>query len=180
MAVIAHHAVQAGPAAYGEAVRWAVAAADQAELRQSYLEAASWLEHAVTAHDASGGDPAEQVELLLRQVRALLEAGDPIGARQARAAAIRAADRVGERELPVRALTALDAPVLCLLRDPYREVDLRLVHRIETALRALPPIDSPERVLLLAGVAQELYDGTADPRCDTLSRRSRRHGPPPG
>ncbi|NRQ30289.1 AAA family ATPase [Nonomuraea sp. NN258] len=178
VAVIAHHAVQAGPAAYGEAVRWAVAAADQADLRLAYREAATWLGQAIAAHDASGGDPAEHVELLLRQVRSLLRAGDPIAAREARAAAIRAADRVGVtsrdtgRELLIRALTALDIPAVWTLRDPYEAVELRLVHRLETALADLPGADAPERAMLLAGLAQELYDGTGDPRCDTLSARA--------
>lgn len=170
VAVIADHAVQAGAAAYGEAVRWAVAAAEQADRRLAYAESATWLGHAIAAHDASGGDPAEHVELLLRQVRALLAAGDPIGARQARAAAMRAADRAeGGSGLLVRALTALGTPAVWTLRDPYEAVELRLVHRFESALAELPRTDGPERAMLLAGLATELYDGTGDPRCDALS-----------
>ncbi|SEN04064.1 Transcriptional regulatory protein, C terminal [Nonomuraea pusilla] len=173
VAVIAHHAVQAGPAGYAEAVRWASAAAEQAELRLAYAESATWLGHAVEAHDGAGGDPAEHVELLLRQVRALLLAGDPIGARNVRAAAMRAADRVGcASDLLVRALTALDTPAVWTLRDPYEAVELRLVHRFERALAALPAADSPERAMLLAGLAQELYDGTGDPRGDELSAQA--------
>jgi DNA-binding SARP family transcriptional activator len=170
VAVIAHHAVQAGPAAYREAVRWAVAAAEQAERRLAYSESARWLGHAIEAHDASRGNPAEHVALLLRRVRALLAAGDPAGARQARAAAIRTADRAeGGSEVLVQALTALDTAAVWTLRDPYEAVELRLVHRFETALRELPRTDSPERALLLTGLAQELYDGTGDARADTLS-----------
>ncbi|GAA3092379.1 AfsR/SARP family transcriptional regulator [Streptosporangium carneum] len=167
VAVIAHHAVEAGPAAYTEAARWARAVAEQASLRLAYEEAALWWGRAVEAHGACEGDPLDHVELLLRQVRALLEAGDPLGARQARARAIRVADRAAERGGPAliaRALTALDAPSIWTLRNPYEEVELRLVHRFETALRSLPPGDSPERALLLGGLAQELYDGTDDPR----------------
>ncbi|MGV9775623.1 BTAD domain-containing putative transcriptional regulator [Streptosporangium sp. NPDC003464] len=170
VAVIAHHAVEAGPAAHTAAARWAVAAAQQASLRLAYEEAAVWWGRAVAAHGASAGDPIDHVELLLRQVRALLEAGDALGARQARAEAVRAADRAGAGpELTARALTALDAPTIWTLRNPYEAVELRLVHRFEAALRELPATDSPERARLLGGLAQELYDGTDDPRCRSLS-----------
>ncbi|MEV4750086.1 BTAD domain-containing putative transcriptional regulator [Streptosporangium sp. NPDC049248] len=167
--VIAHHAVEAGPAAYADATRWATAAAEQVSLRLAYEEAAVWWGRAVAAHGACAGDPVEHVELLLRHVRALLEAGDAIGARQARSEAVRAADRAGaSSELTARALTALDAPAIWTLRDPYSATELRLVDRFEAALRALPEADGHERALLLGGLAQELY-GTDDPRGYTFS-----------
>ncbi|MCC5575336.1 AAA family ATPase, partial [Microtetraspora sp. AC03309] len=170
---IAYHAVEAGPAAYQEAVRCATAAAEQAGLRLAYEEAAAWWASAIKAHDASGGDPETHVELLLRQVRALLEAGDAIGARRARAEAVHAADRAPARpELAAYALTALDAPALWTLRDPYEAVELHLVRRFETALEALGEGDSPERARLLGSLAQELYDGSGDPRGDELSARA--------
>ncbi|MEV4008888.1 BTAD domain-containing putative transcriptional regulator [Nonomuraea angiospora] len=119
VAAIACHAVQAG--SHGEAVRWAVAAAEQAGLRLEYAEAARWWGHAVAAHDASGGDPAQHVELLLHHVQALEAAGDRDAARRAGAAALRAADRADAGAgLVVRALTALGTPSLSLLRDPYQ------------------------------------------------------------
>ncbi|WP_214414642.1 AfsR/SARP family transcriptional regulator [Sphaerisporangium fuscum] len=172
VAVIAHHALEAGPAAYAEAARWARAAAEQASLRLAYHEAASWWGQAVRAHGASSGDPLDHVELLLRQVRALLDTGDPIGARAARAQAILAADRAtgrGDRVSVVRALTALEAPAVWTLRNPYEEVELKLVRRFEIALGDLPADDGPERAELLSGLAQELYDGTDDRRRDRLS-----------
>ncbi|MGW4961982.1 BTAD domain-containing putative transcriptional regulator [Nonomuraea sp. NPDC004186] len=208
VAVIAHHAVQAGRESYGQAVHWATAAAEQSGLRLAYQEAATWWGHAVAAHDAAGGDPTQHVELLLCHTRALLAAGDPATARRSAAAALRTADRIpaghvptgphtadrvptgphtadrvptgprtadrvpAGRDLVVRALTALDTPALWVLRDPYETVHRPLVHRLETALDDLPATDSPERALLLARLAQELYDGTADPRCDTLSAQA--------
>ncbi|MGV9772569.1 BTAD domain-containing putative transcriptional regulator [Streptosporangium sp. NPDC003464] len=173
VAVIAHHAVQAGPAAYGEAVRWASAAAEEAGLRLAYEEAATWWNLAIKAHDSSAGDPDKHVELLLRQVHALLEAGDAIGARRVRAEAVRAAGRAETGpELTARALTALDAPALWTLRDPYEAVELRLVHRFEIALHELPGADSPLRARLLGGLAQEFYDGSDDPRGHALSARA--------
>ncbi|MEV4530825.1 BTAD domain-containing putative transcriptional regulator [Streptosporangium sp. NPDC049304] len=172
VAVIAHHAIEAGPAAYGEATRWARAVAEQASLRLAYEEAALWWGRAVEAHGSSAGDPLDHVELLLRQIQALLQAGDPLGAREARARAIRVADRAVDRGGPTliaRVLTSLDAPSAWTLRNPYEEVELRLVHRFEVALRSLPEEDGPERARLLGGLAQELYDGSDDPRCDSFS-----------
>ncbi|WP_432920573.1 BREX system ATP-binding domain-containing protein [Microbispora sp. CA-135349] len=183
VAAIAHHAVEAGPAAYREAVRWARAAAEQASLRMAFDEAAFWWSRAIDAHGACSGDLMDHVELLLRQVRALLDAGDLVRARDARAEAVRAADRAGAGpELTARALTALDVPAKWPLRDPYVAVELRLVHRFETCLRTLPRADSPERARLLGGLAQELYDGSGNPLCDSLSaeavRMARRLGDP--
>ncbi|MBB2910471.1 DNA-binding SARP family transcriptional activator [Streptosporangium becharense] len=173
VAAIAHHAVEAGPVAYREAARWARAAAEQASLRMAFAEAARWWGRAIDAHGACSGDPLDHVELLLRQVRALLDAGDLFGARRARAEAVRAADRAeAGPELTARALTALDAPAKWTLRDPYEAVELRLVHRFETCLRTLPTADSPERARLLGGLAQELYDGTGNPLCDSLSAQA--------
>ncbi|MGJ6962818.1 BTAD domain-containing putative transcriptional regulator [Streptosporangium sp. G11] len=167
---IAHHAVEAGPAAYRETAHWARAAAEQASSCAAYEEAAAWWGRAVTAHGACGGAPAEHVELLLQQVRALLEAGDAMGARQVRAQALRVANRAGAGpELTARALTALDAPAIWTLRNPYEPVDLRLVEQFEHTLRQLPETDSAERALLLGGLAQELYDGAGDARCLSLS-----------
>ncbi|MEU6415461.1 BTAD domain-containing putative transcriptional regulator [Microbispora sp. NPDC046933] len=174
VSVIAHHAIAAGPAAYEQAATWAVAAAEQAGRRLAYREAASWWEEAVRAHGATASDPGRHVDLLLRQVGALLEAGDLIGARRVRAEALRVADRAADRaadrpELAARALTALDAPALWTLRDPCEAAGPRLARRFETALRELPGEDVPMRARLLAGLAQELYDGSGDPRCDLLS-----------
>ncbi|WP_062355107.1 BTAD domain-containing putative transcriptional regulator [Herbidospora yilanensis] len=169
---IAHHAVQAGPAAYRETAHWARAAADQAGLRHAYEEAASWWGHAVTAHGAGDGALDEHVELLLRQVRALLHAGDAMSARRVRAQAVRVANRSGAGPgLVARALTALDAPAMWALRNPYESVEGSLVEQFEATLRALPRREGAERALLLGGLAQELY-GTGDERCVALSEQA--------
>ncbi|WP_185949670.1 BTAD domain-containing putative transcriptional regulator [Microbispora sp. KK1-11] len=175
VAVIAHHAIQAGPAAYAEAAHWAAAMAEQSGLRLAYEEAATWWGRAVEAHGAAAGDPADHVDLLLRQARALLDAGDAPAARSVRARAIRVADRVAGHDGPVlaaRALTALDAPSIWNLRNPYEEVELQLVRRFERALDAMPEVAAPERVRLLGGLAQELYDGSDDSRCHVYSAQA--------
>ncbi|GAA2875946.1 hypothetical protein GCM10010517_36990 [Streptosporangium fragile] len=110
VAVIAHHAVQAGPSAYREAIRWARAAAEQASLRLAHDEAAAWWGQAVAVHNVSGGDPKTRIELTLRQVGALLETVYPAEARRSKTEAVHAAARAGtNHELTARALTALDA-----------------------------------------------------------------------
>ncbi|MFI7470078.1 BTAD domain-containing putative transcriptional regulator [Nonomuraea sp. NPDC049646] len=169
--VIAHHAVQAGPLAYRETAHWARAAAGQASRRMAHEEAAAWWGRAVAAHGACDGDPAQHVELLLHQVRALLDAGDAMGARALRAQALRVAQRAeADPALTTRALTALDAPAIWTLRNPYEPVELRLVEQFEATLSALPETDSVERTLLLGGLAQELYNGSDDDlRCLSLS-----------
>lgn len=169
--VIAHHAVQAGPLAYRETAHWARAAAGQASRRMAHEEAAAWWGRAVAAHGACDGDPAQHVELLLHQVRALLDAGDAMGARDLRARALRVAQRAeADPALITRALTALDAPAIWTLRNPYEPVELRLVEQFEATLSALPEADGVERTLLLGGLAQELYNGSDDDlRCLSLS-----------
>ncbi|MBB2910462.1 DNA-binding SARP family transcriptional activator [Streptosporangium becharense] len=168
--VIAHHAAGAGPVAYRETVHWARAAARQASRRMAYGEAATWWGRAVAAHSACAGDPAEHVELLSRQAHTLLQAGDALSARRVRAEAVRVTDRADTHpELTARALTALSAPSSLGLRNTCEAVEPRLVEQFEAVLRALPETDSPERVLLLGGLAQELYDGSGNPRCRSLS-----------
>ncbi|MGW2221957.1 BTAD domain-containing putative transcriptional regulator [Nonomuraea sp. NPDC001684] len=169
--VIAHHAVEAGPLAYRETAHWARAAAGQASRRMAHEEAAAWWGRAVAAHGACDGDPAQHVELLLHQVRALLDAGDAMGARDLRAQALRVAQRAeAGPALTARALTALDAPAIWTLRNPYEPVELRLVEQFEATLSALPETDGVERTLLLGGLAQELYNGSDDDlRCLSLS-----------
>ncbi|MBB2908843.1 DNA-binding SARP family transcriptional activator [Streptosporangium becharense] len=84
VAVIAHHAVEAGPGARHEAIRWARAAAEQASLRLAHDEAVIWWDRAIAAHDACGGDPETRADLASRRVRTLTEAGHLVEARQTR------------------------------------------------------------------------------------------------
>ncbi|MEN3539812.1 BTAD domain-containing putative transcriptional regulator [Microbispora sp. ZYX-F-249] len=169
LAVLARHAMAAGPAAAADAVRWASATAGQAAGRHAYEDAAQWWRRAVEAHGTlPGADPREHVELLLHLVRAQLAAGHGFSARQTRAEAVLAADRSGDPLLAARALTSLDAPGLWKFYT-YGDIELHTVRRIEDALTALPEGDSELRCRLLGCLGMERYDGSADPRCDTAT-----------
>ncbi|WP_182873488.1 BTAD domain-containing putative transcriptional regulator [Microbispora sp. H10670] len=169
LALLARHALAAGPEAAAEAVRWASATARQAAGRYAHEDAAQWWRRAVEAHGTlPGADPREHVELLLELVRAQLAAGDGFAARQTRAEAVLAADRSGGPLLTARALTSLDAPGLWKFYT-YGDVELHTVRRIEEALAALPDEDSELRCRLLGCLGMERYDGSADPRCDTAT-----------
>ncbi|MET7328862.1 BTAD domain-containing putative transcriptional regulator [Nonomuraea sp. NPDC005650] len=169
VAAVARHAVQAG--AHGEAVRWAVAAAEQAGLRLAYAEAAGWWGHAVAAHDASGGNPAQHVELLLHHVQALEAAGDQDTARRARAAALRAADRADAGAgLAVRALTALGTPSLALLRDPYQGVEQHQDGpHPRTRRLAVPRPRALTGLTDLTGELRDLAEHTRSPQAELLA-----------
>lgn len=59
LALLARHAMAAGPAAVADAVRWASATAGQAAGRHAYEDAAQWWRRAVEAHGTlPGADPA--------------------------------------------------------------------------------------------------------------------------
>ncbi len=97
------------------------------------------------------GDPVRHVELLLKRVRALIQAGDVIGARQARVAALRTADRVPEAARPGRPGADRARPSLAVdAAGPVRgDRDSTLVRRFEMALGTLPDGDGPGRARLL-------------------------------
>ncbi|WP_169984413.1 BTAD domain-containing putative transcriptional regulator [Microbispora sp. H10836] len=169
LAVLARHALAAGPGAAADAVRWASATARQAAGRHAYEDAAQWWRRAVEAHGTlPGADPAGHVELLLELVRAQLAAGDGVSARQTRVEAVLAADGPGDPLLAARALTSLDAPALWKMYA-YGDMELQVVRRIEDALAALPEEDSELRCRLLGCLGMERYDSSADPRCDTAT-----------
>ncbi|MEV8632379.1 BTAD domain-containing putative transcriptional regulator [Streptosporangium sp. NPDC051023] len=168
-AALARHALAAGPAAAAKAVRWTSATAEQASGRHAYEDAAQWWRRAAETHrNLPDTDPAEHVELLLNLIRAQLDAGDAVGARQTRTEAVLAAEGSDDPELTARALTSLDAPALWKFFT-YAEIELQTVQRIEDTLAALPDEDSVLRCKLLGCLGMERYDGSADPRCDTAT-----------
>jgi hypothetical protein len=172
VARLAEHAYAAGPVSRPEATRWAIAAARQSSARFAHEDAVRWWLRAVESHARErDGDPQQQVELLLSLLRAQVDAGDAIGARETRNRAVLAADGLTDRDLRRRALVALDAPALWLLRQ-FDEPELGIVARLERELADLVVEndgDSEMRCRLLATLAEELYDVEPDPRCDELS-----------
>ena len=168
-AAIAFHAIAAGPSESARAAQFAHAAGVSARQRLAFDDAAIWFGKAVElARSQPDPDWSVVARLQLALVRVQLDAGDWIGARETRAAAIRAADRTEDPELPLLALVALDVPSVWTLHS-YAEVDLDIVGRTERALAGLPETDSALRCRLMGALAAELYDGSDDPRCDELS-----------
>lgn len=168
-AAIAFHAIAAGPSESGRGAHFAHTAGVCARKRLAFDDAANWFGKAVElARAQPDPDWSVVVSLQLALVRVQLDGGDWVAARQTRAAAIRAADLTDDPELQLRALVALDAPAAWTLHS-YAEVDLDVVGRTERALAALPEHDRALRCRLLGTLAVELYDGSDDPRCDSLS-----------
>lgn len=167
---LARHAQSAGPAAGEAAVRWSIAAAEQAQARLGHADAARWWSCAVSAHTRyAAASPREHVELLLRLLRSQLDSGDAIGARETRNRAVVASETVDDLDLTGRTLVALDAPALWLLKG-YDAVEPAAVARMDDVLGRRPEGDSELTCRLAATLAGELYDGTEDPRCLELSQ----------
>ena len=165
---LAEHARAAGTAARESSVRWSVAAAEEARARLAHADAARWWSCAVDAHSRlPEADPRTRVELLLAMLRAQLDSGDVMAARDSRALALVAADAIADVGLTARALVSVDAPAMWLLKR-YDDVELGLVARLERALDELAD-DDELHCRLTATLAAELYDGSDDPRCETLS-----------
>ncbi|RBQ15223.1 hypothetical protein DP939_37125 [Spongiactinospora rosea] len=154
------------------AVRWAVAAARESSARLASGDAVRWWSRAAEAYR---GPVRELADLWLGQIAARLDAGDVEGARRTRADAL---DRI-ENDLTVRddpllkarLLTALDAPAVWT-RLPYREVEPRLVNRLEQTLAALPYGDSPIRCRMYSELARELHGIARPDRCESLAHEA--------
>ena len=169
---LAEHAHAAGPAGRREATHWSIAAAEQASKRLAYEDAARWWTRALDAQERdSDAESASRVDLLMALLRAQLDAGDAIGGRDTRNHAVLATAEFDDDAATARALVALDAPALWLLRQ-FDEVEFGIVWRLEATLSRLPAVDDDLRCRVLATLAMELYDAEPDRRCDELSREA--------
>ncbi|ETK35903.1 AfsR/SARP family transcriptional regulator [Microbispora sp. ATCC PTA-5024] len=147
VAALAHHYASGGEPA--RAAHYAALAAERAELRFAYREAAALWGRAIEL----GG--REDLELIMRRVRALALGNELAAAREMRERAIALAVPQGDPELTARVVGAFDAPALWSTRD-YGVVSLEVVRVIEEALAALPPGDGAARCALLTSLAFEL------------------------
>jgi hypothetical protein len=151
LAEIAHHMLEAGPAAAPRAIDCARAAADAATRQLAFEQAAALLERAVAA--AALIDPPDagaRADLLLALGRARILASDvPAG----HAACLEAA-------VLARSLAAPDLLARAAIEYggafTFGRTDAALVALLEEALRALPAADSPLRARLLARLAAAL------------------------
>ncbi|GAB2961165.1 hypothetical protein GCM10017788_73300 [Amycolatopsis acidiphila] len=163
---LAHHYLLAGSPA---AVRYARAAAEQAERRFAPHEAARLWQDALTAHDGSD-DVRTRLDLTMGLVRALAVTGGLEQARHRRAEAIALADTLGDPLLTARVIGAFDVPAIWTEND-----DPVLARRIadvaERTLTALPPENRADRGRLLATLALELRNAGGD-RARTAAREA--------
>ena len=162
VAALAYHFAEAGtdPA---KAARYLRLAAEQAEQRFAYHEAARLYEQAITCLDQAGAATARnRLELVLGLVRALASTGQLARARSHRRDAIRAALPLDDPVLLARVITAFDVPRARSSRE-YGETDDELVATVEQTLARLPPGDHPLRCRLLTTLAFEL-DGAESER----------------
>ena len=162
VAALAYHFAEAGtdPA---KAARYLRLAAEQAEQRFAYHEAARLYEHAITCLDQAGAATTRnRLELVLCLVRALAHTGQLTRARSHHRGAIRAALPLDDPVLLARVITAFDVPAV-LHSHEYGATDDELVTTVEQTLVRLPPGDHPLRCRLLVTLAFEL-EGTESER----------------
>jgi DNA-binding SARP family transcriptional activator len=155
VSALAHHFAMAGTNP-SRAARYCGLAADHAERRFAFHEAAGLRERALELLDqARTLDRGERLELVLGLVRVLSHDGQLAVAHPLRQHAVRAAMRLNDSELLARVVTSLDVPRVPFFRE-YCETNSELVSVAERLLRELPPGDHPLRCQLLTTLAFEL------------------------
>jgi DNA-binding SARP family transcriptional activator len=162
VAALAYHYGQArtDPAT---AARYCGLAAQQAEQRFAYREAAVLCEQAITCLDQTANPPArDRLELMLALVRTLNESGQHGRARLLREAAVRAAAPLDDPALLARVITSFEATRMWQNSD-YGTVDDEIVGAVEQTLARLPPEHQSLRCRLLTTLAFEL-DGAESER----------------
>ena len=161
VAALAYHFAEAGtdPA---KAARYLRLAAEQAEQRFAYHEAARLYEQAVTCLDQAGAATARnRLELVLGLVRALASTGHLARARSHHRDAVRAALPLDDPVLLARVITAFDVPTP-LQSHEYGATDDELVTTVEQTLTRLSPGDHPLRCRLLVTLAFELVGAESE------------------
>ncbi|NUT38532.1 MAG: ATPase, partial [Thermoactinospora sp.] len=157
---LAHHYFAAD--ATDQAVTYAKLAAEQAERRWAYREAAQLWEQALTAFDRSGsGDTRERLLIMLRQILALALCGDMTAARQLRRQAMDLALPLKDLEITARVAASLAVPHKGMARD-FTRTAWDVVDVTEKALIELPAGEQTLRASLLTTLALEL-EGSSSP-----------------
>jgi predicted ATPase/class 3 adenylate cyclase len=153
LAELAHHFIEAAPGGDVEkAVSYAERAGRRAAEQLAHEAAVTHYERALEALDLKRPpDPRRRLELLLALGEAQTRAGRFVGARDTLERAVDEARELGDVPCQVQAVLGISA------LSEAGEVDERIVALIKEALGVLDEGDSPERALLLSGLAQELY-----------------------
>lgn len=158
---LAYHFAEAGtdPA---KAAHYLHLAAEQADQRFAYHEAARLYEQAITCLDQVGtATTRNRLDLVLGLVRALASTGQLTCARSHRQDAIRAALPLDDPVLLAQVITAFDVPEAIYSRE-YGVTDDELVATVEQTLARLPPGDHPLRCRLLTTLGIELEGGESE------------------
>jgi class 3 adenylate cyclase/tetratricopeptide (TPR) repeat protein len=134
------------------AVRYAVLAGEQATAALAYIEAVTHYESALTVVDLVGGSESERAELLLDLGRARWRAGDRTGASTDIHRAVELARRTGQSQV-----LALAALALRSIGGVSGMADNERLVLLEEANAALGDAETPLRVRVIAGLAQEYY-----------------------
>ncbi|MCF6743969.1 transcriptional regulator [Blastococcus sp. KM273128] len=170
---LAHHAVAAaGPATAADAVRYVVAAAREAEGLGAHADAARQWATALRLHELAGpragGDEA-LLALLLPSIPAHARAGNAVVAREQQRLAVRAAARLGRRDLHVAALATWDAPLVWTVRDDGAQ-DPELLDPLLALLETPAGEDLPDdvRARLWVALFREV-EGVDDARAERAS-----------
>ncbi|TMQ91352.1 ATPase, partial [Actinomadura soli] len=155
VAAIAHHYLESGADA-AKAVRYARRAAEAAEARFAHGTAAGlWARVVETLRAEGPGATRDRLAAEVSAIRASALAGDLVGARERRLAAIADARALGDVRLLARIIASFDVPTLWTSRE-YGTLDHDVVDATGEALARLPG-DEPElRVRLLTTLAIEL------------------------
>jgi DNA-binding SARP family transcriptional activator len=155
VAAIAEHLVRAGSrVAAPRTAHWTRAAAERAEGRAALHEAARLWGATLTALDRADPDPRARLDAAMGLVRTLAVTGDLARARDHRAAAVAAAEALGDPLLTARVLGSFDVPAVWTANDD-EALSARLVATAERTLAVLPAGADAERARLLTTVALE-------------------------
>jgi DNA-binding SARP family transcriptional activator len=150
---IAHHYLRADSRATAvRAARYAAAAAERAEQRGTPHAAADWWRAAVdrTGHD----DMRARLRAVMGLVRALAITGDLIQARRHHAAAIDAAEALGDPLLTAEVIGSYRVPAIWPVNDD-EDLSRHVVAAAEQTLAALPAEANGVRARLLIAIAME-------------------------
>jgi tetratricopeptide (TPR) repeat protein len=141
------------------AVDYCSRAAELAQGRLAYEEAAGWYERALTVLDPDHSEDATRAEVLIGLGTAMWFAGDFVLSRNRLDEALAAARRSGDADLFARAAIGRGG------RRAWTDagiVDDGLVAALEEALLQLPDEDSMLRARVMGRLASELYFGFGD------------------
>jgi tetratricopeptide (TPR) repeat protein len=145
---IAHHSLEAGPAAREAAVEACTRAAQESLATLAFSDAAEWYTRALAA---LGQDPSSDVEqrgpLLLSLAEAQFHSGDLAAGQATCRRALGLARALGDGELFAR------AALVCGTVLQYAVVDVALVGLLREALAALPEGPGATRAIVMARLA---------------------------